>query len=260
MFESMQDGVTPYQKDLLDSSCQFYTHNSKVILPEDAWSVDPETGLINIGGDFSFPLAPPSGWREAFLGLRFGKVKGYFNISGAGLEDASRLPREVGKHLIIDDNKFRTLEGIGTVRESISADNNLLVSLEGITKEILGEFSPSAKFHGLAGNPVRSGFLRGDLEDVLEGKETWTEIYLEIAAGEYSVRDDESIEWVLKNKLSPEALGAEIRKAPEKMAVKIAKIPSKYRSILNDILSKADLPPGFEEDKGLLTDLGDVGL
>lgn len=259
MFESMQDGVTPEQRALLNASCQPYQKNNQLVRPEDAWWIDPATGLVNVGENFILK----NGWTEGLLGIKFGKIGGYFNVIGAGLEDASELPREVGTLLNIDDNKFRTLEGIGAVKKSISADNNLLVSLEGITKEILGEFSPSAKFHGLAGNPVRSGFLRGDLEDVLEGKETWTAIYLSIVAGDYGIKKDPdgSIEWILQNKLSPEVLGEEIRKAPEKMAIELAKVPSKHRKMLNSILDQiGDLPPGFREDKDLAADLSDIGL
>lgn len=259
MFESMQDGVTPEQRDLLNASCKYYQKNNQGVQPKDAWWVDPETGLVNVGGNFVLK----DGWKEGLLGIRFGKVNGYFNVIGAGLEDPSELPREVGTHLNIDDNKFRTLEGIGAVKESITADSNLLVSLEGMTKDLLGSFTPHSKFHGLAGNPVRSGFLRDDLGDVLSGQETWTGIYLSIVAGDYAIKKDPdgSIEWILKNKLSPEILGQEIKKAPEKMAVELAKVPQKHRKMLNDILDQIrDLPPRFREDKDLVTDLSDIGL
>jgi len=112
-------------------------------------------------------------------------------------------------------------------------------------------------------NPVRSGFLRDDLEDVLDGKETWTGIYLSIVAGDYAIKKDPdgSIEWILQNKLNPEVLGTEIKKAPEKMSIELAKVPSKHRKMLNDILDQIrDLPPGFREDKDLVADLSDIGL
>ena len=43
VFESMQDGVTPEQRALLNASCQFYQKNNKMVRPEDAWWVDPAT-------------------------------------------------------------------------------------------------------------------------------------------------------------------------------------------------------------------------
>lgn len=259
MFESLQEGVTPEQRELLNASCQAYQKNNKLVQSKDAWWVDPETGLVNVGGNFM--LNP--GWDKGLLGIKFGKVGGYFNVIGAELENPSELPREIGTHLNADDNKFRTLEGIGFVKKSISLDGNLLVSLEGMTKDLLGEFNPSSKFHGLAGNPVRSGFLRGDLEDVLNGKETWTGIYLSIVAGDYAIKKDPdgSVEWILKNKLSPEVLGEEIRKAPEKMTISLSRISSKHRKMLDGILDQIkDLPPGFREDKDLVSDLSDIGL
>lgn len=259
MFESSQEGVTPEQKKLLNASCKYYQKNNQGFQPKDAWWVDPETGLVNVGGNFILK----DGWKEGLLGIRFGRVNGYFNVIGAGLEDPSELPREIGTHLNAGDNKFRTLEGIGFVKKSISVENNLLISLEGMTNELLGGFNPSSKFSTADRNPVRSGFLRDDLEEVLSGRETWTGIYLSIVAGDYAIKKDPdgSIEWILQNKLSPEILGQEIRKAPERMAIELSKIPQKHRKMLNDILGQIrDLPPGFRENKDLVTDLSDIGL
>ena len=266
MFESLQDGVTPEQRALLNASCQFYQKNNKGVQPEDAWWVDPETGLVNVGGNFVLKKGSTNG----LLGIKFGKIGGYFNVIGAGLEDASELPREIGTHLNAEDNKFRTLEGIGLVKKSISVDGNLLVSLEGIEKDLLGEFNhilPTgiflSKVQGAARNPVRSAFLRDDLEEVLSGKATWTGIYLSIIAGDYGMKKDPdgSIEWILKNKLSPEVLGAEIKNAPEKMSIELAKVPSKHRKMLNGILDQIrDLPPGFKDNTDLVADLSDIGL
>ena len=259
MFESMQDGVTPEQRALLNASCQFYQKNNQMIKPKDAWWVDPETGLVNVGGNFIIK----DRWTEGLLGIKFGKVGGYFNVNGAGLESASELPREIGTHLNAGGNKFRTLEGIGYVKKTISVENNLLVSLEGLTKDLMVSFTPQSKISIADRNPVRSGFLRDDLEDVLSGEETWTGIYLSIVAGDYAIKKDPdgSIEWILQNKLSPEVLGEEIRKAPEKMSIELAKVPSKHRKMLNDILDQIrDLPPGFREDKDLVADLSDIGL
>ena len=261
MFESMQDGVTPEQRALLNASCQYYQKNNKGIQPKDAWWVDPETGLVNVGGNFIIK----DRWTEGLLGIKFGKVGGYFNVNGAGLESASELPREIGTHLNAGGNRFRTLEGIGYVKKTISVENNLLVSLEGLTKDLMGLSTQllHQKITMADRNPVRSGFLRDDLEDVLSGEETWTGIYLSIVAGDYAIKKDPdgSIEWILQNKLNPEVLGAEIRKAPEKMSIELAKVPAKHRKMLNDILDQIrDLPPGFREDKDLVADLSDIGL
>jgi len=260
MFESMQDGVTPEQRALLNASCQYYQKNNKGVQPKDAWWVDPATGLVNVGGNFILK----DKWTEGLLGIKFGKIGGYFNVNGAGLESASELPREIGTHLNAGGNKFRTLEGIGFVRKSISVENNLLVSLEGLTKDLMGSSTQllHQKITMVDRNPVRSGFLRDDLEDVLSGKETWTGIYLSIIAGDYAIKKDPdgSIEWILKNKLSPEVLGAEIKKDPAKLAIELAKVPQKHRKALNDILDQIDLPPGFRDDTGLVADLSDIGL
>jgi hypothetical protein len=259
MFESMQDGVTPEQRALLNASCQYYQKNNKGVQPKDAWWVDPATGLVNVGGNFILK----DKWTEGLLGIKFGKIGGYFNVNGAGLESASELPREIGTHLNAGGNKFRTLEGIGYVKKSISVENNLLVSLEGLTNELLSSFQPHSKIAMADRNPVRSGFLRDDLDEVLRGWATWTGVYLSIIAGDYTIKKDPdgSIEWILKNKLSPEVLGAEIKKDPAKLAIELAKVPQKHRKMLNDILDQIkDLPPGFKDDTSLVADLSDIGL
>jgi hypothetical protein len=109
---------------------------------------------------------------------------------------------------------------------------------------------------------VRAPFLRDDLEEVIAGKETWTGIYLSIVAGDYAIKKDPdgTIEWIIKNKLSPEVLEIEIKKNPAKMAIELAKVPAKNRKALNDILDQIDLPPGFKDDTSLVADLSDIGL
>jgi hypothetical protein len=216
---------------------------------------------VNVGGNFILK----DKWTEGLLGIKFGKIGGYFNVNGAGLESASELPREIGTHLNAGGNKFRTLEGIGYVKKSISVENNLLVSLEGLTKDLMGSSTQllHQKITMADRNPVRSGFLRDDLDEVLRGWATWTGVYLSIIAGDYTIKKDPdgSIEWILKNKLSPEVLGAEIKKDPAKMAIELAKVPQKHRKALNDILDQIkDLPPGFKDDTELVADLSDIGL
>ena len=262
MFESQQNGLTPEQKEMLDDYCKTYRFDGVDIDPMKKWWVD-ENGLVNVEGDFVVNSTNHKyqGWR-GLLGIKFGNVKGNFDIDGAGLEDAADLPRVIGGNLDADNNKFRTLGGIGMVKGTISLKGNLLISLEGMTEDLMRDFTPDSKFTMLSENLVRGAFLRDDLEEVLSGDSTWTSIYLNIVAGEYLIKDeDESIVWILKNKLNPEELGEEIRKAPEEMAIELAKVPAKHRKMLNDILDRIkDLPPGFREDKDLLSSLGDVGL
>jgi len=264
IFESNQDGVTPQQRNLLNASCQQYRMGNEMILPQNAWWVNPDTGLIDVGGGFGLPI---QGKGEGLLGIKFGTIGchslGYFNIIGAGLEDASELPRKITGSIRADDNRFRTLEGIGFVEGKVFLEGNLLVSLEGVTRDFVAESNiPPFKFLSLAKNPMRGGFLVDDLDNVLQGEETWTEIYLSIVAGDYDLHKDkdESIEWIIQNKLGPKVLEEEIRKSPERMAIQLAKVEPKYRKLIDDNLSQIDLPPGFREDKDLLADLGSIGL
>lgn len=272
MFESLRDGgpLTREQIDFLNESCKPFAYHGGKIDPNNLWSVG-EDGLVNVEGDFIVnPTAHKyKGW-TGLLGIRFGRVEGNFKVPGIGIESASDFPRFVGGRLSAEDNKLRTVEGIGLVEGSISVqgsinlERNLLVSLEGIPEDQEGFSDPYLIFDGLTGNPVRAGFLTEDLQEVLAGKRTWGEIYLDIVTGEYVLnpsRDPEgTIIWILENKLGPEVLGELIQKAPEKMAIELTKIPSKYRKYLTPTLDKMDLPPGFREDNDLISSLGDVGL
>lgn len=265
MFESMQDGLTLDQKELLDDYCKPYKYDGEVIDPEKLWWVD-ERGLVNVKGDF---IVNPTthkykGRTEGLLGIKFGRVEGNFKAQEIGLEKASDLPREVGGNLSANGNKFRTLEGIGKIRYTINLRENLLVSLEGMTEDLMGNYNPDSKFDSLFENPVRAGFLIGDLEYVLVGDQTWEETYLDIVLDKSYLsqsKDPEgTIIWVLENKLGPEVLEKMIKKSPEMMSVKLAKVSPRYRKYLNSTLDKINLPPGFREDRDLMTDLGDVGL
>ena len=70
MFESTQDGVTPEQRSLLNDSCQPYQENGQMVNPADAWWVDPESGLVTVGGNFILRR----NWKEGQNGTRRARV------------------------------------------------------------------------------------------------------------------------------------------------------------------------------------------
>jgi hypothetical protein len=158
---------------------------------------------------------------------------------------------------------------MGDVKGNMDLSNNLLISLEGIS-EVSAFKDPKSRSLPLlftskiqvSGNPVRAPYLLDDLEEVLDGETSWMRIYLEILTGDLDIKKDkeESIQWILDNKIDPKILEEEIKKNPEKMSVLIGKIPREYRKTIDGALDQIDLPPGFRDDKDLIRNLNDVGF
>ena len=74
---------------------------------EGEWKVDPDTGLIDIRGNFDCR------WKNLndFKGLRFGKVYESFNCSNNNLKTLDGSPREVGRDFTCINNPLISLEG-----------------------------------------------------------------------------------------------------------------------------------------------------
>ena len=70
------------------------------------WSVNSE-GLVDVEGSFYCY----SQGLEDFLGIRFGKVSGYFYCGGNQLRTLEGSPREVGSDFSCRGNQLRTLQG-----------------------------------------------------------------------------------------------------------------------------------------------------
>ena len=71
------------------------------------WKVNPNTGLIDIQGNFDCRNKN----LNDFEGLRFGKVTGYFSCSDNNLKTLDGSPREVGRNFWCPGNPFISLEG-----------------------------------------------------------------------------------------------------------------------------------------------------
>jgi hypothetical protein len=91
-------------------------------------------GLVDVRGNF---------WcnnqgLEDFLGIRFGKVSGYFWCFDNQLRTPEGAPIEVGKDFSCSGNQLRTLEGSPrVVRGDFYCYGNPLISLEG-APEVIG--------------------------------------------------------------------------------------------------------------------------
>jgi hypothetical protein len=89
-----------------------------------------DDGLINVYGWVKVKTAT----RDGKLGFRFGKLRGYFNVSGLDLVSLEGCPKFVGGSFNCRDNKLRDLKGgpqeVGGIYRATS---NPLESLEGLS-------------------------------------------------------------------------------------------------------------------------------
>ena len=123
LFES-SDGLTDEQR-------KFLVKNTPV-----TWSLNSE-GLVDVQGDFDCY----GQGLEDFLGIRFGRVSGYFRCYDNQLRTLEGSPREVGRNFYCFGNQLRTLEGSPReVGGHFYCYRNPLISLEGAPEMIKHEF------------------------------------------------------------------------------------------------------------------------
>ena len=123
LFENM-NSLTDQQRKFLDGNTR------------GTWSVNSE-GLVDVRGNF---WCNNQGLRD-FLGIRFGKVSGYFWCFDNQLRTLEGSPREVGGNFSCDGNQLRTLKGSPrVVGENFYCGRNPLISLEGAPEVIRGNF------------------------------------------------------------------------------------------------------------------------
>lgn len=98
-----------------------------------SWSINPETGRLDIIGKFKVPSYSKEKWGELMeMGIKIGKVKGYFDVSDCGLDSSEGFPTEVTGDFNISSNKFTNLVGCPVkVGGKYQCNNNRLTSLEG---------------------------------------------------------------------------------------------------------------------------------
>lgn len=117
-------GLTPDQKEFLDKCT------------DGTWEYDLATRLVNISGDFSCARMNLTD----FIGIRFGRISGYFNCSWNDLENLEGSPYWVGEFFNCSYNKLTTLKGAPKrVNGSFMCEFNDLTNLEG-GPESIGSF------------------------------------------------------------------------------------------------------------------------
>ena len=144
MFESSGE-LTPGQIEWLDK-CTSGT-----------WQLNPETGLVDVDGDFR---CSDQGLSD-FNGVRFGRVKGDFDCTNNQLTSLEGAPEKVGGDFNCRNNQLTSLEGAPQeVGGDFYCDNNQLTTLEGAPREVGGYFScENNQLSSLEGAPQE---VRGD--------------------------------------------------------------------------------------------------
>jgi len=142
LFESQQE-LTQEQMDWLDECVS------------GTWSVNPQTGLIDIAGNFWMPKRN----LVDFKGVKFGKVSGFFNCSDNSLTSLAGAPQSVDSFFNCSDNSLTSLEGAPQeVGSSFNCSDNSLTSLKGAPQEVGSSFNCSDNsLTSLKGAPQRVG-------------------------------------------------------------------------------------------------------
>jgi hypothetical protein len=121
-----------------------------------SWSINPETGRLDIIGKFKVSSYNKEKWGELMeMGIKIGKVKGYFDVSDCGLSSSEGFPLEVTGDFNISNNKFTNLVGCPLkVGGRYKCDRNKLTSLEG-APELSDNFdcSDNSDLRNLKGGP-----------------------------------------------------------------------------------------------------------
>lgn len=128
--------------------------------PDSTWSLNPETGLVDIKGKFIASNSPD--FREGgLLGIKFGRVDGDFMVNACGLTSLEGCPEEITGTFNAGSNKIENLiGGPKKVGKSYNVNGNTkLISLEGSPEEIGEKFNVTDcnMLPSLEGGPKKAG-------------------------------------------------------------------------------------------------------
>ena len=277
LFESAQT-LTQDQKDFLDK----YTKGG-------SWSLNPSTGLVDVDGDF---YCSREGLND-LLGIRFGKAFWNFYCNGNNLTSLEGAPQTVGGDFYCSDNSLQTLEGapqtVGgdfscnknnlmtiegapqivngafycsgnmltsltgapqTVGGEFGCTDNKLTSLEGAPETVEGDFSCyNNRLTSLAGAPetVKGGFSSDSLK-IPRGK--WS---MDTLIGIFLTGTPQQKQLVAPL-VDPKVIQQQIDENPEGMLIKLKGY------LKHPHFQGLKWPERLDQEKDLLSDLGDVGL
>ena len=255
LFEAAQT-LTQDQKEFLDK----YTSGS--------WSLNPSTGLVDIQGNFN---CSHEGLKD-LQGILFGAVSGNFSCNGNNLTSLTGAPETVEGSFACSRNNLTSLAGAPetaggnfhcdsknltslagapeTVGGSFYCSSNNLTSLTGAPETVGGDFScHTNNLTSLAGAPETVGgdFFWDDLE-IREGK--WgLEAFIDLLnSGTFKQKE------LVATLFDPKVLQQQIDENPEGMLIKLKGL------LKHPHFQGLKWPRHLDQEKDLLSDLGDIGL
>ncbi len=122
---------------------------------QGTWSVNPETGLVDVRGNFIC-----GGKRlESLQGISFGHVSGTFTCDSNRLTSLAGAPQTVGGYFSCSNNQLTTLVGAPqTVGGGFFCGGNRLTTLAGAPQKVNSDFSCSYnQLTSLVGAPQTVG-------------------------------------------------------------------------------------------------------
>ena len=234
VFETAQV-LTDEQKEFLDESTR------------GTWSLNPSTGKVDIDGNFECVGLD----LKDFKGISFGSVSKNFYCYSNSLQTLEGAPETVGGDFYCYRNSLQTLEGAPeTVGGDFDCYSNSLQTLEGSPETVEGDFFCSKNYlRTLEGAPETiAGEFDSDEIEIPEGEWSLETLIRIFTTGTLEQKQ------LVAPLVDPKVLQQMIDKDPEKMLMKL-------KDYLKDPHFK-DLkwPKHLEREKGLLSDLSDVGL
>ena len=154
---------------------------NKCILSGGSWKLNPQTGLVDVEGQFYCHFQGLTDLK----GVRFGKVSGDFGCESNQLTSLEGAPQTVDGDFGCNHNQLTSLDGAPqTVGESFSCMYNQLTSLVGAPQKVDGFFecnynqltnlegAPKSVGRDLVchNNPVSESTLKGIFELTKKGK------------------------------------------------------------------------------------------
>ena len=180
-----------------------------------------------------------------------GTVGGRFNCSDNNLKSLVGAPQTVGEGFYCVNNNLKSLVGAPqTVEGSFSCVNNKLTSLVGSPQIVGGEFGCEGnELTSLAGAPetVKGGFS-SDILKIPKGK--WS---MDTLIGIFLTGTPQQKQLVAPL-VDPKVIQQQIDENPEGMLIKLKDV------LKHPQFQELKWPERLEQEKGLLSDLGDVGL
>jgi hypothetical protein len=259
LFESVQI-LTPEQKNFLNK----YTKGGP-------WSLNPSTGLVDLQGDFNCSRESLEGLND-LLGIRFGEAPWNFHCNGNNLTSLEGAPQTVGGDFYCYNNELTSLVGSPqTVGGEFECAGNKLTSLEGAPQTVGGDFyCVDNKLTSLVGAPQTVGgdfYCNNNRLTSLEGAPqtvggAFSSDGLTIPKGEWSMDTLIGIfldgtpnqQQLVAPLVDPRVIQQQIDENPEGMLVKLK------GHLKHPQFQGLEWPERLEQEKGLLSDLGDVGL